>query len=127
MFLSAVEDDLKTVEELNLPLCLVHGDLQAVNIVKRADGGCTFFDFEGAIVSYPLLDALDFLFICKQYEEVLFEDISFYFELWGVAVPKMDVSKSFAAMQRTGMFMGFFFFEIRKLERCRGGDQKVRL
>lgn len=122
LFLSAVEEDLKTVEDLKLPMCLVHGDLQAVNIIKIADGGFTFFDFEGAIVSYPFLDALNFLFICKQYKDVLFEDISFYLGLWGVSVTAGETRKYLDAMQNIGLFIGVLFTN----ERWRDAEDSAR-
>lgn len=109
-FLSTVTNDLQTVEKLNLPLCLVHGDLLPVNIVKRPDGRFTFFDFEGSVVSYPFLDALSFLFYCKELEDVLlFEDISFYLDLWGLTVSEKEANFILQAMKNVEMYIGILF------------------
>ncbi len=59
-FLSYVNRVLEKVSEFNVPLALVHGDLNAVNMTRRHDGSLTFFDFEGTVIGFPFLDVISF-------------------------------------------------------------------
>ncbi len=52
--LPTVERWSDQVEDLGLPLTLLHNDLHAENVVVAADGGLRFFDFGDAVVGDPL-------------------------------------------------------------------------
>lgn len=78
-----VEKLLDEIGHLNLPLTLVHGDMNPRNIIKRGNGEFTFFDWEGPLVSYPFLDALSFSCVTNDYEDVNAEDLAVYFDEWG--------------------------------------------
>ncbi|TNM41266.1 aminoglycoside phosphotransferase family protein [Nocardioides albidus] len=52
--LPTVERWSDQVEDLDLPLTLLHNDLHAENVVLAPDGGLRFFDFGDAVVGDPL-------------------------------------------------------------------------
>ncbi|WGY04000.1 aminoglycoside phosphotransferase family protein [Nocardioides sp. QY071] len=52
--LPTVERWSDRVEDLDLPLTLLHNDLHAENVVLAPDGGLRFFDFGDALVGDPL-------------------------------------------------------------------------
>lgn len=80
--LSYAEAVVAEVNKLDMPLCLVHGDLNPVNIARTyRDTKLSFFDFEGTMISYPFLDALTFGNACTNYD-LEYADIRFYFEGW---------------------------------------------
>ncbi|KAI0563703.1 Aminoglycoside phosphotransferase [Gracilaria domingensis] len=81
-FLSYARNVLNEVSAFRVPLTLVHGDLQPVNVLRKGMDEFTFFDFEATSISFPLLDAIDFTFSCSGYRDVTFDELGFYLERW---------------------------------------------
>ncbi|CAN8070454.1 unnamed protein product [Agarophyton chilense] len=81
-FLSYARSVLNDVSGFRVPLTLVHGDLQPVNVLRSGDDDFTFFDFEATSISFPLLDAIDFTFSCSGYQYVTHDELGFYLDRW---------------------------------------------
>ncbi|CAN8068335.1 unnamed protein product [Agarophyton chilense] len=81
-FLRYAKEVLDKVSDFNLPLTLVHGDLNPVNVARDLNGHFTFFDFDATCISYPLLDAMNFLFVCNECNTATFDDLWFYTQRW---------------------------------------------
>lgn len=78
MFVSYVEELCRKIGEYRVPLALVHGDLNPVNVISRKDSGFTFIDFAFTCLSFPFLDALQFGQVCG----AEMHDLDFYLEFW---------------------------------------------
>lgn len=66
------------LSEYKVPLTLVHGDLNAVNVIPDGIGNFRFIDFACTSVSVPLVDACYFMIACDGESG----DPYFYLELW---------------------------------------------
>lgn len=76
-YLAYIARVCQKANQYNVPMCLVHGDLNAVNVIKT-DSGCRFIDFALTSISYPFCDALSFASSCGARRDQL----GFYLNQW---------------------------------------------
>ena len=58
-YLAYVQKVCKKLDKYNVPLAVVHGDLDTSNIAKSPEGGYRFLDFGFTCISIPFIDALN--------------------------------------------------------------------
>ncbi|GAA1543388.1 hypothetical protein GCM10009788_52360 [Nocardioides humi] len=85
--LPTVERWADEVEDLDLPLTLLHNDLHAGNVVRAPDGGLRFFDFGDAVLGAPLAGLLVPLATARQALDLPADDPA----LWRIADAALEV------------------------------------
>ncbi|PXF47161.1 hypothetical protein BWQ96_03103 [Gracilariopsis chorda] len=64
--------------EYSVPLALVHGDLDIVNVTQNSENEINFIDFGATCISFPFRDAATFALMCG----ATADDLQFYFDMW---------------------------------------------
>ncbi|KAI0564951.1 Aminoglycoside phosphotransferase [Gracilaria domingensis] len=81
-FMRYTNEVVGKASEFKVPLSLAHGDLNPANVAASSKGRFTFFDFEATCISYPMLDAMNFICVCNEYNTATFDDLWFYTQRW---------------------------------------------
>lgn len=79
MYLTFVQKLCTKISTYNIPLALVHGDLNPLNtLLEQDDGAYRFLDFSDTCVSFPFLDAISI----ASFYNLEASDLGFYYNLW---------------------------------------------
>lgn len=120
--MGCVDKILDHVSQLNLPLTLVHGDMNPRNIIERDNEEFTLFDFEGTVISYPFVDALSFCFVTNGYQSAIAAELSVYFNEWGEYAEIDRLVEALKAMDGFESLFGirFKYDSWKHAEECQG-------
>lgn len=78
LLMDYLSDICTELSQFQVPITLVHGDLNALNVVDCKEDGFRFIDFASTCVSNPFRDLYLFAQNCDASED----DLDFFFEMW---------------------------------------------